>query len=59
MDLPFKLHLQSLAIEALAVAHIARHIHIRQELHFNAQLACPWQASQRPPLTLKENRPVV
>ena len=31
-------HLQGLAVEAFAVAHIARDVHIRQELHFDTQL---------------------
>ena len=36
---PLNSHLQRLAIEALAVADVAGHVDIRQELHFDAQLA--------------------
>ena len=37
--LAFKAHFQRLAVIAFAVAHLARHIHIRQEIHLNAFVA--------------------
>ena len=36
--LPLEAHLQRLPIEARPVADLARHIHVRQELHLDAQL---------------------
>ena len=45
---------QHLRLEALAVALIAGHEYVGQELHFDADFASPWQASHRPPGTLKE-----
>ena len=35
------MHLQGLAVEACPVTDIAGHVHIRQELHLDAQLALP------------------
>ena len=37
--LAFKAHFQRLAVIAFAVAHLARHIHIWQEIHLNAFVA--------------------
>ena len=51
------LHFESLAVVALAVAFLAVHVHVRQEVHFDFNVPSPWHASQRPPLTLNENRP--
>jgi hypothetical protein len=34
-------------------------VHVGQEVHLDAQDAITWQASQRPPLMLKEWRPAL
>ena len=39
MLLPFVAHLERFAVVALALAHIARNEHVRQEVHFDLQKA--------------------
>lgn len=53
----FEGDVERLAIVALAVADVAGDVDIGQEVHLDLDDAVSWQASQRPPLTLKEKRP--
>jgi hypothetical protein len=51
--------LQGVAVITLAVADLAGDVDVRQELHLDLDDPSPVQASQRPPLTLKEKRPAL
>ena len=48
---------RAFAVVALAVARLAGHVDVRQEVHLDLVWPSPRQASQRPPLTLKLKRP--
>ena len=50
-------HLQSFAVEALAVTYITRHIHIRQELHFDAQLTLSLTGFTTPAMHVERETP--
>lgn len=55
----FVLDFEGFAVVAFAVADFAGDVHVGQEVHFDFDYAVAWQASQRPPLTLKENLPTL
>ena len=55
----FVLDFEGFAVVAFAVADFAGDVHVGQEVHFDFNYAVAWQASQRPPLTLKENLPTL
>ena len=59
MFLPWYLISERLAVVAVALADLARHVHVGQEVHLDLDRALARHASQRPPLTLKLNRPAV
>ena len=48
---------QRLTVVAGAEAHLARHGHVRQELHLYLNVSGAGARLAPPPLTLKENRP--
>ena len=50
-------HLQGLAVEALAVADIAGHIHIGQELHFDSQFALSLAGFTAPAVHVERETP--
>jgi hypothetical protein len=50
-------HLERLAVVSRALARLARHVHVGQEVHLDLDLAVALHVSQRPPRTLNENRP--
>jgi len=45
-------------VVALAVANVAGYVDVGQEVHFHLDYTIAFAGSQRPPLTLKEKRPV-
>jgi hypothetical protein len=50
-------HLERLAVVALAVAGVAGHVQVGQEVHLDLDHAVALAGSQRPPFTLNEKRP--
>ena len=57
MRLALVLHLQGFAVVAFAVAHVARHVDVRQEVHLDLDHAVALAGLAAPPLTLKLKRP--
>ncbi len=51
------LDFQRFAVVACALADLAGNVDVRQEVHLDLRMPLPSQASQRPPRTLKLNRP--
>jgi hypothetical protein len=50
-------HLERLAVVALALADVAGDVDVGRKCISILITPSPWQASQRPPLTLNEKRP--
>ncbi len=50
-------HLQGLAVEARPMADVAGHIHIRQELHLDAQLALSLAGFAAPAVDVEREAP--
>ena len=53
----FEVHLQGLAVEARPVADVAGHVHIRQELHLDAQLALSLAGLAAPAVDVEREAP--
>ena len=49
--------LEGVPVVAGAVAHLAGHVDVGQEVHLDPMVPSPAHASHRPPFTLNENRP--